>query len=157
MIETGDASASQSGIHAACAIGTSRTGTPSSGKALAATGPVAAPCPGPAEERAISNNEARTDLYVAAVAAGAILAGDFAVRLGPVRSDTSAARLAAMLALLIAPSGRFPLKVSPRTDAKLFTVPLFMAALVLNLIEAALAGAVRSPSAAPRAGGRMSR
>jgi signal transduction histidine kinase len=49
-----------------------------------------------------------------------------------------------VLVLLVAVAGRFPFKLSPQGDASMFTVPLFMAALLLHPLEALLVGMVGS-------------
>ena len=83
-------------------------------------------------------------LYIVAAVAAAIAVGALAVWIGPVLPETSALWLLPTMVILVALAGRFPFKVSPQGDATLFTVPLFMAALLLPPFGVVLVGALGS-------------
>ncbi len=86
----------------------------------------------------------RIKLYVVAAVAAAMLVGVSAVLIGPVLPDRSALWLLPTMVILVALAGRFPFKVSPQGDATLFTVPLFIAALLLPPFGVVLVGALGS-------------
>ena len=88
--------------------------------------------------------ERRTRLYTIATALTAILVASLAASVGPMMPDVSSMWLLPTMVALIALAGRFPFKVSPQGDASLFTLPLFMAVLLLPPLEAVLAGALGS-------------
>ena len=83
-------------------------------------------------------------LYIVAAVAAAIAVGVLAVWIGPVLPDRSTLWLLPTMVVLVAIAGRFPFKVSPQGDATLFTVPLFMAALLLPPFGVVLVGALGS-------------
>ncbi len=84
----------------------------------------------------------RTILYISFVAVAASLATSLAIWIRPEPGATSSLWLLPTLVALIALAGRFPFKLSPQSDATLFTVPLVMAVILLPPIGAVSVGAL---------------
>jgi signal transduction histidine kinase len=84
--------------------------------------------------------ETRSRIYIGALAAAAASASALAAWVWPFSLEMSRLWMAPTLALMVAVAGRFPFRVSPQGDATLVTVPLFMSALLLHPLEAALVG-----------------
>ena len=90
------------------------------------------------------SKERGVKLYIVAVVVAAIAVGASTIWVGPALPIKSALWLLPTMVILVALAGRFPFKVSPQGDATLFTVPLFMAALLLPPFGVVLVGALGS-------------
>ncbi len=84
------------------------------------------------------NTQIRSQLYIIALEVCAVGLTALAVWLWPVAENTPPLWLLLTLVLLVALAGRFPIKLSRQAEASLFTVPLFMAVLLLHPMEAVL-------------------
>lgn len=85
--------------------------------------------------------ETRTRIYIGGITAVATLVAAGTAWLWPVHWGVSSTLTMALVAGLVCLAARFPFKLSPQAEASLFTVPLFMGALLLPPAQAIVAGA----------------
>ena len=87
------------------------------------------------------SKQARTWLYIVAVGAVGVLLAALPAWLWPLGDSAPPVWLVPTLIALIAVTGRFPIEISRQAPASLFTVPLFMAALLIHPTVAVLVAA----------------
>jgi signal transduction histidine kinase len=85
--------------------------------------------------------ETRTRIYIGGITVAAALVAAATAWLWPVHWGVSSTLTMALVAGLVCLAARFPFKLSPQAEASLFTVPLFMGALLLLPAQAIIAGA----------------
>ena len=85
--------------------------------------------------------ETRTKLYIGSVLVGATSIAAIATLLWPVQWTAASLLTSLMVMGLVILAARFPFKLSPQAEASLFTVPLFMAVLLLHPSLAMIAAA----------------
>ncbi|MCI0439861.1 MAG: hypothetical protein L0177_12125 [Chloroflexi bacterium] len=88
------------------------------------------------------NRELGTNLYILAIGAVAVQLAVLAALLWPIGSNMPSPWLMLLMVLLIALAGRLSIILSRQAEASLFTVPLYMAVLVMHPTLAALVGVV---------------
>ena len=92
------------------------------------------------EDQMTMTTNTRSRIYIGAAAAAALSVVSLTLwnNAIPSPSNLSALWLIPTLAILAAIAGRFPIKLSSQTEASLFTVPLFMAVLLLHPSQAVI-------------------
>ena len=87
------------------------------------------------------NRESITRLYTSLILLVGILLGLVSLWIWSAEWNSYHSALIVLMALAVAIACWYPFRLSPQAEASLFTVPLFMAVLLLHPFQAALAGA----------------
>lgn len=88
------------------------------------------------------SKEIRVRAYISIVGLAAAAVTATAHVLWPATWEASSLLVMALIAGLVFLGDRFPIKLSPQADASLFTVPLFTGVLLLNPVQAGIAGGI---------------